>query len=355
MKASTHKRQQTGFTLIELLVVVAIIALLISILLPSLSRARAQARTTLCLSNVAQITKSFLLYASDYNETPPFVSTMHHYGGADNDVPDPNETWLVDCKQLGDAASITEMRKIAYSPDSMWDGPEVPRSGLLFNYARFEKLYRCPEFERVKDSRKVQNTFNYTRAVWARQYRPAIEMQELGENSDEWGDVQGPILKPSKIHAPGLLPMVLDEQWDRHVAIGALFGYAASPTNSAYCCNDYGFFLENIIGTYHGQPVTSDLHNLDNMAGPAFTPVRFKRGGVGYYDGHADLMRDPWPTFEIGNVTRSQDDYMWRRGGKGPHSWLELQACTEFINILCYRQRGFSLTERYSSWLVPPI
>ena len=45
------RRQAPGFTLIEVLVVVAIIALLVAILLPSLARAREQARIAACLSN----------------------------------------------------------------------------------------------------------------------------------------------------------------------------------------------------------------------------------------------------------------------------------------------------------------
>ncbi len=51
-----------AFTLIELLVVVAIIALLMSILLPTLTRAREQARTAKCLANMRQVTQAGLTY-----------------------------------------------------------------------------------------------------------------------------------------------------------------------------------------------------------------------------------------------------------------------------------------------------
>jgi prepilin-type N-terminal cleavage/methylation domain-containing protein len=63
-------RPRSGFTLIELLVVVAIIALLIAILLPTLQRAREQSRATVCLSNVKQLTQSFFLYAEEYGSIP---------------------------------------------------------------------------------------------------------------------------------------------------------------------------------------------------------------------------------------------------------------------------------------------
>lgn len=69
-----------AFTLIELLVVVAIIALLIAILLPSLDKARATARSVVCASNEHQLFMACNMYATDYKGTlPPNViqgSTM---------------------------------------------------------------------------------------------------------------------------------------------------------------------------------------------------------------------------------------------------------------------------------------
>lgn len=61
-------RARPGFTLIEVLVVVAIIALLVGTLLPSLSRARQQARATVCTTNIRQIASGWHLYAQQYND-----------------------------------------------------------------------------------------------------------------------------------------------------------------------------------------------------------------------------------------------------------------------------------------------
>ena len=64
-------RARAGFTLIELLVVVAIIALLISILLPTLKKARDQARRTQCGVNIGQWGKALATYATENNDVLP--------------------------------------------------------------------------------------------------------------------------------------------------------------------------------------------------------------------------------------------------------------------------------------------
>lgn len=68
---SSARGDDDGFTLIELLVVITIIAILLGLLLPALSRAKEQARLTQCLGNLRQIGMGMTMYIDDNNRRFP--------------------------------------------------------------------------------------------------------------------------------------------------------------------------------------------------------------------------------------------------------------------------------------------
>lgn len=90
-----HNQLRTGFTLIELLVVIAIIAILASLLLPALARAKEKAIRIKCTSNVKQLCLSSFLYANDFDNALPDMSAAANNGVGGFwpwDVPDQTAT-----------------------------------------------------------------------------------------------------------------------------------------------------------------------------------------------------------------------------------------------------------------------
>jgi prepilin-type N-terminal cleavage/methylation domain-containing protein/prepilin-type processing-associated H-X9-DG protein len=122
-----------AFTLIELLVVIAIIALLIGILLPSLSSARKTAQRVVCQSNMRQLELAHQLYIEDYKGG--FIDAALPHGSLAGDI---RTTWLITLQNYGAAPESL------YSPvdRSIWrsveDGGSAEGASLVQLRSWFE-------------------------------------------------------------------------------------------------------------------------------------------------------------------------------------------------------------------------
>ncbi len=78
------RSRRRAFTLVELLVVIATVALLLSILVPALKKARENARRTVCLGHLYGINRAWEIYSSDHRYPPPLA----HYSTATTQAPE---------------------------------------------------------------------------------------------------------------------------------------------------------------------------------------------------------------------------------------------------------------------------
>jgi len=120
------QQRRCAFTLVELLVVIGIIALLIGILMPALTKAREQSRTVACKSNIHQVMQAILLFVQDNKGSMP---------GNYIDRTDPDENkrdWL-----LGSFSN------------SVADIVNAPQEGTIFKYTNNLSIYRCPALDEV--------------------------------------------------------------------------------------------------------------------------------------------------------------------------------------------------------------
>lgn len=152
-----------AFTLVELLVVIGIIALLIGILIPSLSKAQQQAKATACMSNIKQLTQGWIMYANEFKGNLVFAETngeRNPDGSLNTSNPDGRDGWVIDTGAL------------ANTPDAI-------RAGLLWKYCSQPEVYRCPSSIDSRNYRSYSISFVMNGSPAFASFMPKINGQPM--------------------------------------------------------------------------------------------------------------------------------------------------------------------------------
>ena len=219
-RSRTNPRgKNPGFTLVELLVVLAIIAILIALLLPSLKRAQEQAARIQCMSNMRTLTNSTILYANDWKDYMPF----NNWGS--------NDTtgwagWLYNGNVSQGAKGNLQDNFTA----------NMIKTGSLWKYVRSERIYRCPAHTEIQFPGTTMEMTSYTmngavngfgqlpgstrlaswkRALFQQKHREAVVFWETNEYRDRFGWNDGSNFPQDVMNTNNTEPVTLRHAGDR--------------------------------------------------------------------------------------------------------------------------------------------
>ncbi|QOV89599.1 type II secretion system protein [Humisphaera borealis] len=242
-----HYRRCNAFTLVELLVVIGIIALLISILLPSLAKARNQANAVKCISNLRQLGMAFTMYANENRQRLPFSSS----GGNPY-----NEDWI--WWQETAVASISATIPGRPVPD--------PKQSSIARYVGGfnPEFFRCPGDDTVQ--RKSTTSGGFYRFSYSMNYR----LESLIKTVPPIGAIRNSSSKILLVEEDALT--INDGRW-------------VPPLYNASQVWDTGSGKGDLLDTRHDRlKVNPDNGQYDPLPNPDY------RGNVAFLDGHAEFI-----------------------------------------------------------------
>ena len=211
MKTPNHHpfsrpRRAGGFTLIELLVVIAIIAILASLLLPALAKAKSKATGAYCMGNYKQLQLCWTMYAGDHDDGMPENSQLPG-GGSRAAWFSQGPTWL-----HGNAWTDV--------------GDSNIRKGVLFKYNDSSGIYKCPaDKSTVLDKGEIPRVRSVSMSMYMN-FRSDLEDGDYNKCWHKIGDIKNPSASEAFVFIDEHTKSIQQSAFGANAGTWTLFGTA---------------------------------------------------------------------------------------------------------------------------------